>query len=77
MFIKVKFIKNGSPYGKDYTYRSTVPVSAGDVVELPGRGTGIVTEINVPEESVRAYADKIKEIVGIKDDKDLDESEGK
>ena len=62
MYIKVKFLKNGEPHGREYTYKATFPVEVGQEVILPGGGNGIVTEINVPEEEVAAFADKVKEI---------------
>lgn len=67
MLIKVKFIKNEKPSGREYTYRSPIPLNVGDMVELPSGRIGTVTETNVPEESVKAYAEKIKEIVGLKE----------
>ena len=51
MYIKVKFLKNGEPHGREYTYKATFPVRVGQEVILPGGGNGVVTEINVPEES--------------------------
>lgn len=68
MLIKVKFIKNEKPLGREYTYRSQIPLNVGDTVELPSGGIGTVTEIDVPKESVKAYAEKIKEIVGKKEE---------
>lgn len=62
MYIKVKFLKNGEPNGREYTYKSTFPVSVGQEVLLPVGGNGIVTEINVPEKDVENFKDKIKEI---------------
>ena len=62
MYIKVKFLKNGEPHGGEYTYKSTFPVRVGHEVLLPGGGNGVVTEINVSEGSVAAFADKVKEI---------------
>ena len=62
MYVKVKFIKNGEPRGREYTYKSTFPVRVGHEVLLPGGGNGVVTEINVPEGSVAAFADNVKEI---------------
>ena len=62
MYVKVKFIKNGEPRGREYTYKSTFPVRVGHEVLLPGGGNGVVTEINVPDGSVAAFADKVKEI---------------
>ena len=62
MYIKVKFLKNGEPHGREYTYKATFPVHVEQEVILPGGGNGVVTEINVPEGSVAAFADKVKEI---------------
>lgn len=62
MYVKVKFLKNGEPNGREYTYKSTFTVRVGQEVILPGGGNGIVTEINVPEESVESFKDRIKEI---------------
>lgn len=65
MYVKVKFIKNGEPHGREYTYKVTFPIRVGWEVILPGGGNGIVTEINVPEESVESFKDKIKEIESV------------
>ena len=65
MYIKVKFLKNGEPHGREYTYKATFPVEVGQEVLLPGGGNGVVTEINVPEESVESFKEKIKEIESV------------
>ena len=65
MYIKVKFLKNGEPHGREYTYKATFPVRVGQEVILPGGGNGIVSEINVTEESVAAFVDKVKEIESV------------
>ena len=65
MYIKVKFLKNGEPLGREYTYKATSPVRAGQEVILPGGGNGVVTEINVPEKDVESFKDKIKEIESV------------
>ena len=65
MYIKVKFLKNGEPHGGEYTYKATFPVEVGQEVILPGGGNGIVTEIDVPEEEVERFKDKIKEIESV------------
>lgn len=66
MLIKVRFIKNGSPSGREYTYRANIPIVVGDTVELPNNGTGIVTEVDVLESEVESYVNKIKDIIGLK-----------
>lgn len=65
MYIKVKFLRNGEPHGREYTYKATFPVHVGQEVILPGGGNGIVTEINVPEKDVESFKDKIKEIESV------------
>ena len=62
MYIKVKFLKNGEPHGREYTYKATFPIRVGQEVILPGGGNGIVTEINVSEKDVESFKDRIKEI---------------
>lgn len=70
MYVKVKFIKNGEPRGREYTYKATFPVRVEHEVLLPGGGNGVVTEINVPEGSVVAFADKVKEIEDVVEESD-------
>jgi hypothetical protein len=71
--IKVKFLKTGEPSGREYTYRSEVPVEVGDKVELPHAkpvmeivpySQGIVTQIDVSEAEIEAFKDKVKTIIG-------------
>ena len=65
MYIKVKFLKNGEPHGREYTYKAAFSVRVGQEVLLPGGGNGVVAEINVPEEDVESFKDKIKEIESV------------
>ena len=64
MLIKVQFLKGDKPSGRAYTYRSNVEVKAGDVVQINSSARGIVTEVNVSEEEVAAFVDKVKSIAG-------------
>ena len=68
MYIKVKFLKNEEPHGREYTYKSEFPVRVGQEVILPGGGNGVVTEITVPEEEVERFKDKIKEVESVVDE---------
>ena len=61
MFIKVRFLKDVSPDGRAYTYESSDNIRIGDEVSVRGT-TAVVTEINVPEEEVSGYKDKIKKV---------------
>ena len=61
--IKVQFIKNGEPQGREYTYRTPVPVAVGDKVNV-SMSQGIVTAVDVPEQEIARFGDKAKEIIG-------------
>lgn len=64
-YIKVKFLKNGQPSGRAYTYRTPVEVSPGDTVQIDSTKTGVVVDEPVDMEWVEAYgAEKIKSIAG-------------
>ena len=65
MYIKCRFLKDSQPKGREYTYFTddSNPVSIGDIVSLPN-GKGIVTAVNVPEEEIAGFKDKVKAIVG-------------
>lgn len=62
--IKVKFLKNEVPTGRDYTYKSDVSVAVGDTVIIDEKKKGVVTDVDVPESEIEAFRDKIKTIVG-------------
>lgn len=69
--VKLRFLRNGEPSGREYTYISKSQLEVGDtvVVRLPQDGdkeapTGIITQIDVPESEVESFKDKLKEIVG-------------
>ena len=52
----------------EYTYRSPVDVEVGDMVEIMshnGVTKAIVTHVNVPEEEVESFKDKLKAIQGL------------
>lgn len=65
--IKVRFLKEGQPFGREYSYLTPVEVEAGDFVEMEtknGVAKGIVTQIDVPVGEVEAFKDKLKSIIG-------------
>ncbi len=66
--IKVRFLKDGKPTGKSYTYYSPVDVSVGDTVQINSTATGVVVKMDVADEEVASYRDKIKTIVGMVND---------
>lgn len=66
--IKVRFLNNGTPSGKAYTYYSPVNVAVGDTVQINSTATCVVVEVYVPEWQVEPYKEKIKTIVGLVND---------
>lgn len=65
--IKLRFLRNGQPQGREYTYYTPVEVEAGDIVELETRdgiAKGMVTQVNVPEEEIAPFKDRAKSIIG-------------
>lgn len=65
--VKVKFLRNGQPSGRAYTYYTPVEVAVADIVELESRNgiaQGIVTEVDVPEEEILVFGDGAKSIIG-------------
>jgi hypothetical protein len=62
--IKVKFLKDGQPSGRAYTYFSENPLSVDDKVQINSVSVGVVTETDVPEEEIKDYRDKCKFIHG-------------
>ena len=67
--IKCRFLRDGEPYGREYSYLTKDAVVVGDVVQAETqRGTAdlVVTELNVPEAEVESFKDKLKYIIGKK-----------
>lgn len=65
--IKCRFLRDGEPYGREYSYLTNEPVAVGDIVQADTqRGTAdlLVTALNVPEAEVESFKDKLKYIIG-------------
>lgn len=62
--IKAKFLRDGEPQGRAYTYIANENVKVGDLVQLNERGQGIVIETDVPESEVESFKDRLKTIIG-------------
>lgn len=73
--IKVKFLRDGQPSGRAYTYFSENPVSVDDKVQINLQSVGVVTEIDVPEEEIADFRDKCKFIHGLYHDPVTEPSE--
>lgn len=66
--IKVKFLRNGQPSGRAYTYYTPVEVVVGDIVDLnssKGVAQGVVTDVDVPADEILAFGDGAKAILGL------------
>lgn len=65
--IKCRFLRDGEPYGREYSYLTKEPVEVGDkVIAETQRGAAdlVVTALNVPAEEVESFKDKLKYIIG-------------
>lgn len=70
--IKCKFLMDGKPISKEYSYLTKVPVQIGDIVQadtVHGVADLVVTGVNVPAEEVESIKDKLKYIIRKKEDK--------
>lgn len=67
--IKLKFIRNGQPHGRDYTYFTPIEVAVDDIVQIESRDgdlvKGIITQVDVSESEIAAFRDKMKTICGL------------
>ena len=63
--IKVKFLRDGKPAGRPYTYESPVPVEVGNIVQINDDAVGEVVQTDVPEIEIEAFRGKLKSIVGV------------
>lgn len=61
LIIKARYLKNGEIIGREYVFCSDILVKPGDTVEV-GKAQAVVTKVNVPEESILPFRDKIKKI---------------
>ena len=67
--IKLQFLRNGEPAGREYTYYTPEPVQPGDEVNIAilsddSISRGIVTQINVPYSEIEPFKDRAKSIIG-------------
>lgn len=84
--IKCKFLdKDGQPRGREYSYKTEISVEVGQLVDVPAPRRSdaepetkavLVTQVNVPEEEIAAFADKVKTVVGIHKEPEAAENEG-
>ena len=69
MIIKCRFLRDGEPQGREYSYLTKELVKIGDIVQtetLRGKADLIVTAVNVPEKEVESFKHQLKYIIGKK-----------
>ena len=62
-YIKARYLKEGNPTGREYTFSADIPVGIGDIISI-GSATAIVTQVDVSEEEVASFRDRLREIDG-------------
>lgn len=63
--VKLKFLRDGEPSGKEYTYLTKdEDLKVGDIVQVSVPPMGVITQVDVPEEEVASFKDRLKTIVG-------------
>jgi hypothetical protein len=62
--IKLRYLKDGKPAGRPYTYFSENPVTIGDVVQVNEHAKGLVVDIDIPEEEIADIKHLVKYIHG-------------
>lgn len=67
MYVKAKYLKNDIPSGKAYTFETDVPVKIGDKVSI-GKAQAIVEVVNVQEDEVAGYKEKIKKVQKVEEE---------
>ena len=67
-YVKVRFLdENGEPKGREYTYSGDESMRVGDYVyamTMRGEQKVIITQVDVQEEEVASFIDKIKAVFG-------------
>lgn len=61
--IKLQFLKNGEPQGREYTYYAPEGIEVGDTVAIEIT-KGIITQVNVAKSEIEPFKDKAKTIIG-------------
>jgi hypothetical protein len=65
--VKIKYWNDtkGEPAGRDYSFYSEDPLDVGDFVQVPtehGTAKALITAVNVPEDEILAFKDRVKTI---------------
>ena len=69
--IKLKFLKDGVPFGREYTYYSIEDVEVNDTVTITDNTLGVVMATHVPDEEIESFRDRVKTIDGLYDESEI------
>lgn len=61
MIIKARYLKNSEIIGREYAFHTDILMKPGDTVEV-GKAQAVVTKVNIPEEDILPFRDKLKKI---------------
>ena len=61
IIIKARYLKNNDMIGREYAFCTDILVKPGDTVEV-GKAQAVITKVNVPEEDILPFRDKLKKI---------------
>ena len=61
IIIKARYLKNREIIGREYAFCTDILVKPGDTVEV-GKARAVVTKVNIPEEDILPFRDKLKRI---------------
>lgn len=61
MIIKARYLKNNEMIGREYAFCTDILVKPGDTVEI-GKAQAVVTKVDVPEQDILPFRDKLKKI---------------
>lgn len=64
--IKARYLKNDVAIGKEYTFQTNTTVKLGDVVKV-GTAKAVVTCVDVQEEEIEEFKDKLKVVEKMED----------
>lgn len=64
--IKARYLKNDVAIGKEYTFQTNTAVKLGDVVKV-GTAKAVVTCVDVQEEEIEEFKDKLKVVEKMED----------
>lgn len=65
MIVQIRFTHEGVPKGRDYAYFAPDDIKPGDEVFISGGKRGVVTAVDLLEDVIEPFKEKVKTIEGI------------